>query len=107
MIYKFKSAASGEVIMLQEHAQKLFDILGRDLEERGVIDTTDIPKALQKLDAAMQFSRQQTKEVLSDNNNADNKDESEYKVPLHVRAMPFYQLLEKSLKDDEKIYWGF
>lgn len=105
MLYRFKSAASGEVLMLEEHAQKIFTILARPLEARGVIAVDDLPQAMQKLDAAMQFSHKQTKALPTDA--LDHADESGPTVPLHVRALPFYKLLEVSNQAGENMYWGF
>lgn len=105
MLYRFKSAVSGEVLMLSKHAQSIFVVLGRSLDERGVISTEDLPQAIQKLDAAMQFSRKHTQGLQSDI--ADHSDDNSAAVPLHVRALPFYKLLEISNQANENVYWGF
>lgn len=91
--------------MLEAHAQNIFTILGRDLDTRGVIAAEDLPQTMQKLDAAMQFSHKQTKTLSTDA--PDHTDESGAAVPLHVRALPFYQLLEASNQAGENVYWGF
>ena len=52
MIYKFKSKAAGDLIMLQPHGDQLMRLIGREPAPKGIIETADMPAAMQALQQA-------------------------------------------------------
>jgi hypothetical protein len=53
MLYKFKSKASGDVIMFETHAKALLEIMGKDPSAKGILLVADMPKALEALEVAL------------------------------------------------------
>jgi hypothetical protein len=53
MIYKFKSAATGDVIMLGPHGDQLLRLLGREPALKGIIEPGQMALAIQTLQAAI------------------------------------------------------
>jgi len=53
MIYKFKSAATGDVIMLGPHGDQLLRLLGREPALKGIIEPGQMAAAVQALQAAI------------------------------------------------------
>lgn len=95
MIYKFKSKAAGDVIMLKLHGDQLLTLLGRAPSAKGIIEVTDMPSAIEALrDAAAQ-------------NDAPAEDANgERGVGLKQRVWPMIQMLERSHAAGEPIVWG-
>jgi hypothetical protein len=103
MAITFKSKAQ-DVTMLDTHAKQVLDIIGKDFGKRGVITAGEALAAAAKLRAAGTAAKAQGQP-------ADNDDDQEGgtgsdHVPLHVRALPFVQMLENAAKNDTDILWG-
>ena len=53
MLYKFKSKAAGDVIMLEPHGRRLLGVIGKDPGPTGIILPAEMPAALQALEHAI------------------------------------------------------
>ncbi|MEO5734075.1 MAG: DUF1840 domain-containing protein [Rubrivivax sp.] len=104
MIYKFKSAATGDVIMLGPHGDELMGALGRSRSAKGVIDVADMPAAIAALEAA----------VAEDEARADNaperpeQDDGSRPTPvgLKQRFWPMVEMLRRAHGASEPVVWG-
>ncbi len=95
MIYKFKSKAAGDVIMLQSHGDQLLTLIGREPSAKGIIEVVDMASAIQALrDAAAQSG------APGEDANGDRG------VGLKQRVWPMIQMLERSHAAGEPIVWG-
>ncbi len=95
MIYKFKSPATGDLIMLGPHGDQMLRILGREPAASGIIEPADMPAALAALQAAVA---------------ADERPREEEDAPLPVglrqRLWPMVEMLRRAHKADAAIVWG-
>ncbi|HEU5294065.1 MAG TPA: DUF1840 domain-containing protein [Burkholderiaceae bacterium] len=95
MIYKFKSKAAGDVIMLQPHGDQLLRLIGREPAAKGIIDAVDMPGAMRALqDAAAQAQQP-----------ADDAS-GERGVGLKQRVWPMIEMMKRSHAAGEPIVWG-
>lgn len=101
MLYKFKSQAAGDVIMMAPQAVKVLAAVGKEPAERGVIQVAAMPAAIEALEQAMRAS-QQRQNAPSD----EKDDDADDSVPFHVRAQPFLELLRQSLAEGKDVMWG-
>ena len=53
MIYQFRSKAGPDVIMLADLTKRIFDILGRQLEPRGILTEEQLPALIATLENAI------------------------------------------------------
>ena len=53
MIYKFKSKAAGDLIMLEPQGRRLLDIIGKDAGPKGIITAAQLAAAIAALEAAV------------------------------------------------------
>ncbi|MCW5660754.1 MAG: DUF1840 domain-containing protein [Burkholderiaceae bacterium] len=94
MIYKFKSKAAGDVIMLQPHGDQLLRLIGREPAAKGIIEVADMPEAVRMLqDAAARSDAP-----------ADN--DGDRGVGLKQRVWPMIEMLKRSHAAGEPIVWG-
>ena len=56
MLIIFKSKAAAEVIMYEEHAKRILDLLGKDVK-RGVITAEEAPAAIARLESEIAQSK--------------------------------------------------
>ena len=53
MLYKFKSQAAGDVIMLDLNGEQMLSIIGKEPSPKGIITLQQIPAAIAALEAAI------------------------------------------------------
>ena len=99
MLYKFKSQAAAEIIMLQPDAETLLKIIGKTPGAQGIVTVDQIPGAVAALRQAIAAGKQAPK--------ADDEDEkADEGVSLDRRAAPFIELLERSAAAGKDVVWG-
>lgn len=104
MIYKFKSQATGDVIMLGPHGDELLHALGRSPSAKGVIDVADMPAALQALENAVAEDDARSRQT---GERAEPGDDSRpAPVGLRQRFWPMIEMLRRAHDAAEPIVWG-
>ena len=53
MLYKFKSKAAGDLIMLEPNGRQVLQLIGKQAGATGIIETAHMPAAIQALEAAI------------------------------------------------------
>lgn len=101
MIYKFKSKATGDLIMLGPQGDQLMRLLGREPSAKGILEVRDMPAARQRLLAAIAEA-----EVTADGSQVEPDDERRPPVGLRQRLWPFLQMIERAQSADEPVVWG-
>jgi hypothetical protein len=104
MIYQFRSKAGPDVIMLADLTKRIFDILGRPLEPRGILTQEQLPALITALETAILNDLEERKKA------SENKD-SESEKPkladrLGQRAYPFLELMKQARAKNEPVMWG-
>jgi hypothetical protein len=104
MIYQFRSKAAPDVIMLADLTQRIFDILARPLEPRGILTTEQLPTLITALETAILKDL----EVRAKSNEAEEANTEKPKLAdrLGQRAYPFLELLKQAKAKDEPVMWG-
>jgi Domain of unknown function (DUF1840) len=96
MIYKFKSAASGDLIMLGPHGDQLLRLLGREPAVKGIIE----PAAMMAVVAALQAA------VAAEEQPPDGDVSAKPAVALRQRLWPMIDMLRRSQAANEPVVWG-
>ena len=99
MIYKFKSKASGDVIMLGPNGDQMLRLIGREPAPKGIVEVEHMAAAIATLRAA----------VLADEAPSDAAEDEEAPgggITLRQRLWPVIELLERSLAAREPVVWG-
>ena len=104
MLYKFRSPASGDVIMLGPQGDWMLRLLGREPSERGIIEPADMPQALQALRRAVDQDDQSRAVAAS----ADTQDPSPGldEISARQRLWPMMDMLHRALQAGEPVVWG-
>lgn len=105
MIVTFKSAASGDVIMFGEVAQRLMRCMGKDVTEQGIVTVEQLPGAIAALKAAIA----EDKAARAGGASADEDDAPKdiaAPVSLAQRAIPLLELLEWAERKKKPVTWG-
>ena len=113
MLISFKSKSSPAVLMYQEHAQRILDILHKS-PTRGVITPAEAGHALELLEKEVAETRLHpendiehdvhTPETLEDGESGEHA--RAQKVHFSQRAFPLMEMLRSAKAEGESIIWG-
>jgi cyclopropane-fatty-acyl-phospholipid synthase len=104
MIYKFKSQAAADVIMLQLNGDQMLAIVGKEPSAQGIITVAQIPAAIAALEAAIEV-HEATEAKRRENPGLVVEAEGD-SVMLRQRAAPFIDLLRTSAQAGKDVVWG-
>jgi Fe-S cluster assembly ATPase SufC len=104
LIYKFKSQAAGDVIMLQLNGDQMLTIVGKERSPQGIITVAQIPAAIAALHAAIKVHEAaQSRRAKHPEEEVEVEGDS---VMLRHRASPFIELLRLSAEAGKDVVWG-
>lgn len=116
MLFKFKSKASSDLIMLEADARWLLKIMLDKDPDKGIILQQDLPDAILRLEAAVlqdEAARQQRSEKAQrpvgdrpEHAADDTPAEPLEPVRLAQRASPMIKLLKLCLSESCEVVWG-
>jgi hypothetical protein len=98
MLYKFKSKAAGDLIMLEANGRRVLEIIGKDAGPKGIILPEQMPAAIAALHAAVTLEE-------------SHDQQAKAPVPgeglgLRQRVVPFIDMLERNHKTGHEVVWG-
>ena len=106
MIYKFKSKAAGDLIMLEPQGRRVLEVIGKDAGPTGIITASQIPGAISALEAAIAQEEAMKKAPGSDGaDSADDPSPAE-SIGLRQRAKPFLDMLRRCDAAQADVVWG-
>ncbi|MFM2112703.1 MAG: hypothetical protein RLZZ271_1363 [Pseudomonadota bacterium] len=106
MLYKFKSKAAGDLIMLEATGRKVLQAMGKEPGAKGIIEVAQMAAAIDALKAAI---AQEEADLKAAQEAALAKGEVPPKAPelnLRQKAWPFIEMLQRCLKEEQPIVWG-
>lgn len=101
MIYKFRSAATGDLIMLGPQGDQMLRLLGREPAARGIIEADAMAAALAALQAAISAEELPAGDTL-----ADGAEPAQPAVGLRQRLWPMVEMLRRCQAAGEPVVWG-
>jgi hypothetical protein len=106
MIYKFKSKAAGDVVMLSDSGDQLLRLLGREPAPQGIFEVADMPAlrtALEQAVAAEEAARAQAEaEAHAEGRQLPPREN----VSLRQRVWPLVEMMKRAQADNYPIVWG-
>jgi len=106
MIYKFKSKADGDLIMLEPAGRRVLEIIGKDAGPRGIITANQIPGAISALEGAIAHDEAMKKPASAEGAQEADGHASTEGVSLRQRAKPFLDMLRRSHDAQADVVWG-
>lgn len=110
MLFKFKSQATGDLIMLEADARRLLKIILGDDPAKGIVQAKDLPSAIASLESAVEKDESDRKQR-ADKSRSLVSGEDVDPIPLNSvslaqRAAPMLKLLKRCLAEDSDVVWG-
>lgn len=104
MMYKFKSKAAGDVIMLGPNGDQVMRLLGREPAPKGIFEAADLAAAAAALEAAVQADELARRSAADDE--ADEARGGGDRVSLRQRVWPLIEMMKRAQAAREPIVWG-
>ena len=113
MLYKFKSKATGDLIMLEPQGKQILQLIGKEPGAKGIILPTEMMAAVDALNAAV-AQEEQTLEAAKDAAQNRGSDagaaalvaEGPRSISLRQRVVPFIDMLRRAHAEDKEVVWG-
>lgn len=112
MLITFKSKSSPELLMYQEHAQRILDLLHKN-PTRGVITAAEAGQALAILEEEVAESKLHPDQDVEHDVHTHEQEEGEtieharaQHVGFSARAFPLLEMLRSAKAEGEHIIWG-
>lgn len=101
MIYKFRSRATGDVIMMGPHGDHLLSLLGREPAPKGIIEVAHMADAMACIEAAVAADEAARAEAAQTGQPGPAD-----AVGLRQRVWPMLEMMRTAQAADQPIVWG-
>jgi hypothetical protein len=107
MLYRFKSQATADLVMLHADAQAALRLMGKDITPEGVISPDQLPQAIEVLQRAWQEDHAlRLREETSAPEPLAETDDADPDVRLSQRLVPLVNMLELANKAGVAVVWS-
>lgn len=106
MLYRFKSRATADVVMLEPQGRRLLAVLGKDPDRPGVLLVADMPAAVATLQADADADTAAWALQVTE---AEARGEPPPPVPQvmwRARLVPFLEALGRCQRENADLVWG-
>ncbi len=106
MLYKFKSKAAGDLIMLEPTGRRILKIIGKDPAPTGIVQPPEMAAAASALERAIQEEEAQQQAAIEEARAKGLPPPKFEAIGLRQRAHSFIEMLRRCEKADREIVWG-
>ena len=99
MMYKFKSQATGDLIMTQPVGDRVLSLIGKGPSPQGIIEVDQMPAAMSALEAAVSAESPEP----ADGGDATPRGDA---VSLRQRVWPMVEMMKRAHAGKQPIVWG-
>ena len=106
MLYKFKSKAAGDLIMLEPNGRRVLQIIGKDAAATGIVLPEQMPAAITALTNAIAQEEAEQAAAIAAAKAEGAVPPTFDAVNLRKRAWPFVEMLQRCVKENASVTWG-
>ena len=106
MLYKFKSKAAGDVIMMGPAGDDVLRLIGKAPAAQGIIETGAMSGAIAALEQAVAADEAARAQAEKDAAAEGTKLAPRDGVTLRQRAWPLVEMMKRSMGEGADIVWG-
>ena len=110
MLYKFKSKATGDLIMLEPQGKHILKLIGKEPGAKGIILPNEMLTAIDALNTAV-AQEELAIQAAKDGSKAEDgaaapAAEGPRAISLKQRVVPFIDMLRRAHAEDKEVVWG-
>ena len=103
-MYRFKSKADGDLIMMAPVGDQILRIIGREPAAQGIIEVAALPQAIAALEQAIAEAERARGERRGSDEDEDAGGAT--RIGLQQRAWPMLEMMRRSLAERADVVWG-
>ena len=106
MLYKFKSKATGDLILLEPQGRQFLQLIGKAVEPKGIIEAEQMPQAIKALQDAVASEELQLAEAVAQAKAQRQTPPQFAGISLRQRCKPIIDMMQRCHKAGHPIVWG-
>jgi hypothetical protein len=106
MLYKFKSKAAGDLILLEPQGKQFLQLIGKPTQAQGIIEPQDMPAAIAALQAAITAQEVEQNAAREQAQRQGQSPPVFDSISLRQRCKPIIDMLNRCHKESQAIVWG-
>lgn len=106
MLYRFKSKAGADVIMMAESADAVLRLMAREPAPQGILEAAALPGLVQALETGVADDEAQFQRAVDAAKAAGEPVPRRQGVSLRQRAWPLRELMQRSQREGADVVWG-
>ena len=106
MLYKFKSKATGDLILLEPQGRQFLSLIGKAVEPKGIIEPDQMPEAIKALQDAVAMEELQQAEAVAQAKAQGQTPPKFEAISLRQRTKPIIDMLQRCHQADQPVVWG-
>lgn len=105
MLYRFKSRAAADLVMLEPAGRRLLELLGREPSAQGILAWEDLPILVERLERAVEQDDAFWAEAQAQAE-AQGQQIRRPEVSLRQRLWPMREMMRRCHAERQPIVWG-
>ena len=106
MLYKFKSKAAGDLILLEPQGRQFLQLIGKAVEPKGIIEADQMPDAIKALQDAVATEELQQADAVAQAKAQGQTPPTFETISLRQRTKPIIDMLQRCYKAGQPVVWG-
>ena len=106
MLYKFKSKATGDLILLEPQGRQFLQLIGKAVEPKGIIEAEQMPEAIKALQDAVAVEELEQAEAVAQAKAQGQIPPKFEAISLRQRTKPIIDMLQRCHKAGQPVVWG-
>jgi cyclopropane-fatty-acyl-phospholipid synthase len=105
MLYKFKSKATGDLIMLEPQGKQILKLIGKEPGAKGIILPEEMMAAIDALHQAV-AEEELAHQAADEQSDSPKNMNGPRTISLKQRVVPFVDMLRRAHAEDKEVVWG-
>lgn len=108
-MYKFKSRATGDLIMLEPNGRQILALIGKldsPTAGKGILLPTEMPAAIAALEAAVAEDEARRAKLAAQATAQGEMPPKSEGISLRLRALPFIEMMRRCHRAGIEMVWG-
>ena len=105
-MYRFKSKADGDLIMMAPVGDQMLRLIGREPAAQGIIEVAALPQAIAALEKALADAEAQAASGRAPSAAEEDGPDGARAIGVRQRAWPLLEMMRRSLAQGADIVWG-
>ncbi len=105
-MYKFKSKAAGDVLMLAANGDHILRVIGKEPAPKGIVEVADMPAAIAAIERAVLAEEAVRQQAVAAAAAEGRRVSAGDGVSLRQRAWPLLEMFKRCHAADAVVVWG-